>query len=115
MQSRGVVIAPEEDAQIGAEIFHIPVLGAVNILLLQRFNEAFAFRVVVAIDRPARARDHAVPDQRVDAGCGRILDSTVGMMNQAGLRLSGIDGACQSRKRQFRCQPQTQTPADDLA
>ena len=81
MQTRGIVIAVEEYAQISVKILDIPILRPADFLLLQSLQEAFAFRIVLGIARPAHARNYAVLEQRVDVGCRRILNSAIGMVD----------------------------------
>src|SRR4051812_7684517 len=93
MQTSGVVIAVEENAQIGTEIFNVPVLETANFFLLQRSHEAFALGIVIGIARPAHAWDHSMLKQCVDISGRRILNATIGMMNQAKRGLSRFNGA----------------------
>ena len=73
VQTCNVVIAVDECVEVGAQILDVPVLETANLLLLQRFHEAFTFRIIVGIARPAHTRNHAVLKQHVDVSSRRIL------------------------------------------
>src|SRR5688500_6108588 len=78
-------------------------------------EEAFDGRVVPAIADAAHARDDAVGGQYLLIRDARVLDTAIGMMEQAGRRPSGAQREVQRGERQLRFQVRARGPADDAA
>jgi hypothetical protein len=59
-QPDAVVILVNEGCHVRAQMLEIPIGGCVDLLSLQRFQEALATGIVIGIRWPAHTRDHLV-------------------------------------------------------
>src|SRR5258708_40105463 len=97
------------------KVLKIPVLVAVDFLLLQSFDEAFTERIVIGIPRAAHAGNHVVAFQHRDVFGAGVLDTLVGVMHDSRWRLSSRDGHLARCYRYPGCQRAIQRPTNRLA
>src|SRR4030095_1159611 len=71
------------------------VFVGIDFFSLQRLDEAFATSIVVGICRSAHARNHVVLLEYGDIFRASVLQPSIGVMHQAGLRVAALDGLLQ--------------------
>src|ERR1700754_3390202 len=99
-----------------SEMAEIAVCGAVDLLLLQGFHEAFGHRIVVRTAWPAHAGEDAMPIEFGDILHAGILYSPIRVMDQgSSIDLSVSKSHAKRRKRQGCPKIILNRPADDLA
>jgi len=89
--------------------------GAPDEFALQRFEEGFDHRVIVAVSLARHRNEDAMPPQFGLVLDGAVLAATIGMVDQSGGRAPDDDGSTKSRQRQLLMQPIAGRPADDAA
>ena len=107
-----VINVADEFVNAGTGLVEIPILVAIDLLILQRLHERFAGRIVVRIAFSAHADFRAVFFQHVRIFLRGILNASIGVMHPTWRRLSLHQRHTQSRHRQFCHQPSSQGPTD---
>src|SRR5579872_3549650 len=83
VQASAIVIALQKMLDLHFQIGTVAILAGVDFLLLESFDKAFAFGIVVGIARTAPAGQNAMVLKHAYILAAGILDSAMGMMNQA--------------------------------
>src|SRR3954465_15777518 len=77
---------------------------SIYMLLLQRRKEALHRRIVQAIAAPTHGLGDAMPRPHGTVGCGRILDTTIAVMDQPIAGPTALQGHDQSIDAEFGTQ-----------
>ncbi len=81
MQPYAIVVALDEICDVLPQVIQIAILTGIDLLSLERFQEALATSVVVGIGGPTHARNHAVPAQDADVDVRSVLHPAIRMMH----------------------------------
>ena len=98
VQPLAIVDFFDESANFVVRMMCVTIAASVDLLLLERLHEALRHRVVVRAANPAHARLDGVRLEPADVVAARVLHATIGMMDQAGCRLSRGDGLFQRKQ-----------------
>src|SRR3974390_1982496 len=99
-----IVDAFEKLADPAASLPEIPILGAIDLLVLEGLHEGFASGVVIRIALAAHADLRLVLLQQFSVGLRRILHAAIGVVHQTGLRPPLHQSHAQRGRGQFGLQ-----------
>src|SRR5215471_702324 len=111
MQPAAIVVPFDEVFEIRPEVLQVAVLVGINLFHLQSAEEAFTSGIVIRVASTAHAgQDVMLLQDRYILSRG-VLYPTVGMMDQARLRLTLGNGLLQGAQGQSRSHAAIQGPA----
>ena len=96
-------------------MFQVFVFVSVDFFSLQCLDEAFATGIVVGVRRSAHARNHVVVLEEGDIFPASVLQPSIRMMHEAGLRLPVLDGLLQCSDSEPHPEGTIQRPAHHFA
>ncbi len=114
MQTAAVVVALDEVLDVRAQVIEILIIVDIDLLPLERLDEALTTGIVVGVRRPTHAGDRLLAAQAPHVGAGSVLHTAIGVMDQAGRRLPFGHRLLQCRQRQAGGQRSLQRPAHHL-
>jgi len=86
VQSPTIVDLLDEGADRGACVADVSIGSSIDLLVLERLDEALRLGVVVGIADAAHARLDVVPFQQLGVLAARILHAAIGMVDQGASR-----------------------------
>ena len=115
MQPASIIDGFEEGADMGSGLVDRRISFAVHFFLLQSAHEALGLGVVIRVAGAAHADPDATLRQLFAIVGAGVLHAPVGVMDEAGLWVSGGQGHVERLDRQARLEMVGERPADHLA
>jgi hypothetical protein len=115
MESAGVVDLIDKAWKIGGDVFESFVIHQIDGLDLKGFHEALCLGIVIGIATSAHGAVETMFGQQVAIRLGRVLRTTIRVVDAALRRLSYSDSGLQCRNSNAGIDRATNRVADDAA